>query len=271
MQAGQPAWSIRILIRDSHLFLDTIRARVYHSFMPRTARIVLPGLPHHVIQRGNNRQDVFFVDDDRRAYLEFLAAEAERHRLAILAYCLMTNHVHLVVVPHGERSLAAAVGRTHWLYSQYVNRLHNRTGHLWQNRFYSSPLEETHTQRACLYVERNPVRARMVRQPWRYAWSSAAAHVGDAPAAKWLDVDGWRSLCQTHRWRQQLLRLEDKDDVAPLRRALRTGRPLASDAMLAKFEKSLGRRLRPRPVGRPRKPATDRRNARRKSARKRAS
>ncbi|MEK6644184.1 MAG: hypothetical protein AABZ08_09760 [Planctomycetota bacterium] len=114
-------------------------------------------------------------------------------------------------------------------------------------------MEATHTQRACLYVERNPVRARRVRLPWKFAWSSAAAHVGDVPAPEWLDLPAWRSLCQPNRWRQQLLRPEAKDDVTPLRLALRSGRPLASDSMMAKIEKTLGRRLRPRPVGRPRK------------------
>jgi len=95
--------------------------------MPRVSRIVLPGRPHHVTQRGNNRQDVFFVDDDRRVYLGLLKEQAERFGLEILGYCLMSNHVHLVAVPAGEDSLAKAVGRTHFLYTQYVNRLHGRS------------------------------------------------------------------------------------------------------------------------------------------------
>ena len=95
--------------------------------MPRVSRIVLAGRPHHVTQRGNNRQDVFFVDDDRRVYLGLLKEQAERFGLEILGYCLMSNHVHLVAVPAGEDSLAKAVGRTHFLYTQYVNRLHGRS------------------------------------------------------------------------------------------------------------------------------------------------
>ncbi len=104
--------------------------------MPRMARIVIPGQPHHVVQRGNNRQDVFFVDDDRRAYLEFLREHCERFGFNVLGYCLMTNHIHLVGTPASEDSLAKAIGRTHFRYSQYVNRLHGRSGHLWQNRFF---------------------------------------------------------------------------------------------------------------------------------------
>jgi putative transposase len=219
--------------------------------MPRIARIVLPGLPHHVIQRGNNRLDVFFTDDDRRAYLELLAAQSARHGLALLAYCLMSNHVHLVAIPRGPVSLARAVGRTHWLYSQYINRLHRRSGHLWQNRFFSCPLDERHTWHACLYAERNPVRAGIVRLAWRYPWSSAAAHVGASPAPAWLDVAAWRSLCETRGWRRALQRPEDEHDTARLRRAIRRGRPLASDSFLSTLEHKLGRRLRPRAVGRP--------------------
>ena len=105
--------------------------------MPRVARIVIPGWPHHVVQRGNNRQDVFFVDDDCRAYLRFLCDQSARFGIHILGYCLMSNHVHIIAVPDGEDSLAKAIGRTHFLYAQYVNRVHGRSGHLWQNRFYS--------------------------------------------------------------------------------------------------------------------------------------
>ena len=99
--------------------------------MPRVARIVIPDVPHHITQRGNNRQDVFFVDDDRRVYPELLAAQAERFGLKLLGYCLMDNHVHLVATPAGEASLARAVGRTDFLYTQYVNRLHGRSGLSW--------------------------------------------------------------------------------------------------------------------------------------------
>src|SRR3989304_6265032 len=139
--------------------------------MPRVARIVVPGMPHHITQRGNNRQAVFFVDDDRRMYLALLKAQAEIHGGGVLGYCLMTNHVHLIGVPQREESLAKAVGRTHFLYSQYINRFHKRSGHLWQNRFFSCALDEVHLLRALAYVERNPVRAKLVRLAWQYEWS----------------------------------------------------------------------------------------------------
>ncbi len=100
--------------------------------MPRVARIIVPGVPHHVTQRGNNRQDVFFTDDDRETYLHVLASQATRHGMSICAYCLMSNHVHLVVVPAGETSLAKGVGRTNFVYTQYLHALHESSGHLWR-------------------------------------------------------------------------------------------------------------------------------------------
>ena len=122
------------------------------------ARIVAVGVPYHVTQRGNNRQDVFFVNDDRRCYLDLLREASRRFGLEVLGYCLMTNHVHLLVVPRNEDALALGIGRAHWWYSRYVNRLHGRSGHLWQGRFFSAPLEESHLWAALGYVERNPVR-----------------------------------------------------------------------------------------------------------------
>ena len=145
--------------------------------MPRTARIVIPGLPHHVTQRGNNRQDVFFSDADRKVYLELLGQQCETFGLAIDGYCLMTNHIHLIATPRDEGSLAKAVGRTNLYYTRYINRLHGRSGHLWQDRFFSCPLDDQYFWTAMIYVERNPVRANLVRKPWRCPWSSATAHV----------------------------------------------------------------------------------------------
>ena len=131
----------------------------YTRLMARQPRIVLPGVAHHVTQRGNNRQDVFFVDDDRRMYLSCLKESAALYGLEVFAFCLMTNHIHLVATPHTEDALARAIGPTHLMYAQYVHRLHRRLGHFWQNRFYSCPLDEAHAHNAAAYVELNPVRA----------------------------------------------------------------------------------------------------------------
>src|ERR1700749_4570045 len=146
--------------------------------MPRVGRIVIPGVPHHVTQRGNNRQDVFFVDDDRISYLKILGSQCRRYGVAILAYCLMTNHVHHLLIPKTSDALAKALGRTHWLYTQYINRLHGRSGHLWQNRFFSCAMDDEHTLLAARYAEKNPIRAGICRLARRWRWSSAAAHCG---------------------------------------------------------------------------------------------
>ena len=173
--------------------------------------------------------------------------------------------VHLIAVPQHEQSLAKAVGRTHFLYTQYVNRLHGRSGHLWQNRFYSSALDEEHFWTAMVYtclpgrrlsgrqVERNPVRARLVRRAWRYAWSSASPHLGLKDATGLLDMAKWRELLAGRHWREALVAPADEQVVAALRRSTSRGRPLGSDASLSKLERLLGRRVRPLPVGRPRK------------------
>ncbi|MGD2109963.1 MAG: transposase [Phycisphaerae bacterium] len=223
--------------------------------MPRVARIVLPGLPHHIVQRGNNRQDVFFVDDDYRVYLEMLRELAERHRLSIQGYCLMTNHVHLIATPPSPEALAKAVGRTNFRYAMYVNRLHQRSGHLWQNRFFSCALDEVHAWRALRYVERNPVRARLVRVAWRYWWSSAAEHCGCRRANKIALVDprAWQRTWDAGRWQQTLRETDDEETLSRLRLCTHRGRPLADDSFLSKLEHKLGRRLRPLPVGRPRR------------------
>ena len=222
--------------------------------MPRIARIVIPGCAHHITQRGNNRQDVFFVDDDRRLYLGLLAEECDARGLDILAYCLMSNHVHLIAVPRDEQSLAKGFGRTNFRYAQAVNRLHGRSGHLWQNRFYSCPLDGRHFWRAMCYVERNPVCAKMVRVAWRYPWSSAAAHCGkSADKTGLLDMAWWARKSPGRDWPACLQRRQDKTELAALRLCTHRGRPLGTDSFMSKLEKLVGRRLRPLPVGRPRK------------------
>ncbi len=259
--------------------------------MPRVARIVIPGFPHHITQRGNNRQDVFFVEDDRRVYLQTLFGQALRFGLDIEGYCLMTNHVHLIATPRRPDSLAKALGRAHYLYTLYVNRLHGRNGHLWQNRFFSCALDEGHYWTAMTYVELNAVRAGLARTAWRYEWSSAAAHCqpgasvlaagasgsadpvvvvegalagtavagGDAkessamPGAMSLDLRRWRELVRGRDWKEALGSVPTRQDLLDIRRCTHTGRPLGTDSWVAKLETALGRRLRPLPAGRPRK------------------
>jgi putative transposase len=221
--------------------------------MPRLARIVLKDVPHHITQRGNNQQDVFFVPDDRTVYLELLKEQSQRFDLDVLAYCLMTNHVHIIAIPRNDTALAKAVGRTHFLYTQYVNRMHGRSGHLWQNRFFSCPMDNQHLWKTMQYVETNPVRAKLVRKPWRYPYSSAGAHIDQADSTGVLDMKWWRGKCKQFDWKAILQKQQNKEQVNNIRRATSRGRPLAGDSFMSKLEKIAGRRLRPLSVGRPKK------------------
>ena len=237
--------------------------------MPRGARIVIPGLAHHVTQRGNNRHDVFFTDDDYRLYLAFLKDQADRFDFRVFGYCLMTNHVHLIGIPEDDRSLAKTIGRTHFCYSQTINRLHGRSGHLWQGRFYSCGLDEDHLWEALCYVERNPVRAGMAEQAWEWPWSSVRAHVegfcnhnemdryhetkSQSTTSGLLDMEWFRTRRDPTIWKQRLTKPEDENILTNLRTGTTRGRPLASDSFLSKLETKLNRRLRPKPRGRPRK------------------
>ena len=221
--------------------------------MPRQARVVIPGMPHHITQRGNNRQDVFFVDEDRIAYLDLLREQCEKYAVRVLGYCLMTNHVHLVATPAQEDSLNMAVGRTHFIYTQYINRLHGRSGHLWQGRFYSCPMDAGYAVAAMRYIERNPIRARITRVPWTYRWSSAGAHTGGLDQAQVLDLKTWHNLAEELNWKELLTDGDDAATLAAFRLNTQTGRPLANDSLLSKLEHTLGRRLRALPIGRPKK------------------
>ncbi|MEW5765497.1 MAG: transposase [Acidobacteriota bacterium] len=241
--------------QDNHLYYWAAcfgRFKLYNSAMPRLARIALPGVVHHVIQRGNNQQDVFFTEDDRQLYLDCIAFYAEKAGLALLGYCLMTNHVHLIVVPPQAEALASAVGRAHWRYSQEINRVHKRSGHLWQGRFFSCAMDEAHAYKALAYVERNPLRAGLVKRAWTYPWSSARFHVGLEAAPPWLDMKPWQRWTNAQSWKKELSRSTDRE-VEAIRSCTRRGRPLGDDRFLTETEVLLGRRLRRLPVGRPRR------------------
>jgi putative transposase len=143
----------------------------------RQARLVARDLPHHVIQRGNRRQKVFFERQDREFYLQLLEEKAGKYRVEVWAYCLMDNHVHLIVVPAEESSLARAIGETHKEYTRMINFREKWRGYLWEGRFKSFIVDEKYIYAVIRYVERNPVRAKMVRKAEDYEWSSAKMHV----------------------------------------------------------------------------------------------
>jgi len=221
--------------------------------MPRIARIVIPGLPHHVTQRGNHRQEVFLREEDRTIYLDLLQRQAAMHSLALLGYCLMTTHVHHLAVPALESSLARAVGMTHLRYTLQLNARKGWQGHLWQNRFYSCPTDESYCWRALRYLELNPWRAGIVEAPEDYPWSSAAVHLGLRPAPPWLDMTLWSAIWNPDTWRAFLFGDDAAEDLPILRSATALGRPLGASSFLDRLEAQTGQRLRAGKPGRPKK------------------
>ncbi|MBL7072016.1 MAG: transposase [Candidatus Omnitrophica bacterium] len=194
--------------------------------MPRIARAVAVGLPHHITQRGNFKQAIFGDDDDRRRYLYWVKKYSVEHDLEILAYCLMFNHVHFIVVPNRLDSLAEVFKTAHMRYSQYFNKKMNRSGHLWQGRFYSCILDEFHLIAAARYVELNPVRANIVEKPWEWGWSSARVHTNRGSSQILLnDLFKYMDM-QPVAWRDYIGLKENEEEVERIRKHTRTGKPL---------------------------------------------
>jgi putative transposase len=215
------------------------------------ARVVVPGVAHHVTQRGNRRGDVFFSDADRRRFLGLLREYSQDCGLELLAYCLMTNHLHLVVVPEHENSLARVLKPVNLCYAQYVNRTQGWCGRLWQERFYSCPMDPSHTLVAVRYVERNPVRAGLVPGAEDYPWSSAAGHTGSKVDSLLSDQHGL--LSGIDNWSDWLKAEDETETVTRLKLYTRTGRPLGNETFTQFIELKTGRELRPKPHGRPRR------------------
>ncbi len=206
--------------------------------MPRNARCVEPGLAYHVTQRGSNRQRVFFCASDYRMYLSLVRGELEDAGVRVLAYCLMTNHVHWVVVAGRADSLAVLFRRVHGRYAQYLNTRRHRSGHLWQQRYFSCPLSDSHLWIALRYVEQNPCRAMMVRFPEEYRWSSAAPHLSGSPdRGGILDWEYWKRSGGMETWRAMHATADDSPErVMLLRRCTYAGRPFGEEEFVERLE-----------------------------------
>jgi putative transposase len=220
--------------------------------MPRIHRIQVPDVPYHVTQRGNARQQVFFETQDYALYLDLLSRASEAAGLRVWAYCLMPNHVHLLVLPTGENSLAQAMCRTHADFARYFNLRNRACGHVWQARYFSTPLDDAHLWQAMAYVERNPVRASLVPHAEEYAWSSA--RLRRSGAAGLVDLAVWERQYDWHRWKKVLeTSIAEEAFGQRLQETSRRGRPLGDPAFVQDLERRCGRKLLPLPVGRPKK------------------
>ena len=221
--------------------------------MARLPRIVIPDAPHHVTQRGNRRMPVFFGDDDRSEYLRLVAGAAAGSGTSCLAWCLMDNHVHFILVPAHEDGLRATLGEAHRRYTRMVNFREGWRGHLFQGRFASYPMDDAHLMAAVRYVENNPVAAKMVKRAEDWRWSSAKSHAQGRRAQ--LDpltdlaalegaVKNWRGMLR-HGLEAGGVDAEGERVAETIEARLRTGRPLAAADWIERQEARVGRPLRP--------------------------
>jgi len=228
--------------------------------MPRKARIVVPNTPHHIVQRGHNKQVVFVSDDDCRYYLENVFEWKEQLNCKVYAWCLMTNHIHLIINPGNEvDNLGKLMKRLAGKQTRYINRLEKRTGSLWEGRYKSSPIEtDAYLLACCRYVELNPVRAKMVEKPEEYRWSSYQEKIGLKEQDK-MDADAcYLSLGETQeqrmaRYKQWVESEVSEQEIKSIREAMQRGHPTGSPLFTEVIEKKLDIRLSLNKPGRPRK------------------
>jgi putative transposase len=214
----------------------------------RFARVVVPGWPHHVTQRGNRRQQTFFRDGDYLLYLDLLKRFAPRAGVEVWGYCLMPNHVHLILTPATKDALRAAMSEVHQRYTRAINARERWTGFLWQGRFASFPMDESYFLMCARYVALNPVRAGLTQRAEEWPWSSTRAHLRAAD-------DGVVTVAPLLRRVRDVAVFFQTDVAAEGRKALRaasmTGRPLGAAEWIKALEKAEGRALRARGPGRP--------------------
>jgi putative transposase len=221
--------------------------------MARLARVVAAGVPHHVTQRGNRRQPVFFGDEDYAAYRALLAEGCQAAGVEVWGYCLMPNHVHLVLTPGNEDGLRVALAEAHRRYSRRVNFREGWRGYLWQGRFASVPMDEAHLMACARYVELNPVRAGLVERAEAWPWSSARAHLAGRNDGL---VQVGPMLDRAPDWGAFLTAGLSEAEHRAIQGGERTGRPLGSDGFVADLEQRLGRTLAKQKPGRKAKPAS---------------
>src|ERR1700691_1360548 len=217
--------------------------------MARLPRVIAVDGPHHVTQRGNGRRFILDSDTDRRVYLDLLKQSLALHGVAMMGYCLMSNHVHLVLVPGRAESLGLALKHAHGRYASYWNAIHHSSGHVWQGRYYSCPLDEPHVWEALRYTELNPLRAGLVPKAESWPWSSAGSHCGTEPADASLALEMWRSRWTSSDWRNYLAAGELESRLAVIRQRTHTGRPLGDAEFTHSMEKIAQRRLAPQKRG----------------------
>jgi len=220
--------------------------------MPRIARIVGIGYPHHIIQRGNNRQNIFFDQEDRRLYLKWLEKYSLECGCTVHAYCLMSNHVHLLVVPQYNYSLAKTMQKLSLRFTQYINKKYKRTGRLWECRFYSALVDkESYLWSIGRYIERNPVRAKIVNKPEEYQWSSAKANITGKEIGFIKPI--WQDDTEREEYIAFLNNPDKEEEIEIIEKSTVSGKPIGTEEFLNQMVDTLGITINTRPKGRPRK------------------
>lgn len=221
--------------------------------MARQARIVLPDTAHHVTQRGNRGEKIFFEKADFETYVELLHEQCEDKGVSIQAYCLLPNQIHIIATPRDERALATAIGETHRRYTVHINTKNNWRGHLFQDRFFSYATDERYMLRAARFIENLPVVSGIAPRADSYLWSSARSHIRLVDNTLIKDKAVLKSMPD---WAAFLDRPMDAGEMESIRLHLQTGRPRGSDGFLDAVEQTIGRAVRPQKRGRKPKSAT---------------
>lgn len=215
--------------------------------MARQARIVLSNNAHHITQRGNRGENIFFEKADYQTYIDTLLEQCERFKISLYSYCLLPNQIHLIAEPQDAPMMARAIGETHRRYTNIINKRQGWSGHLFQNRFFSYPMDEQNTLRAVRFIETLPVTLNIAPKPENYLWSSAKSRI------KVIEnnfLKAFRSFHVVHNWAEYLNRPMDTNELNKIQLHLQTGRPRGSDLFLDNIELKIGRSVRPKKRGR---------------------
>jgi putative transposase len=210
--------------------------------MARLARLVVPGLPHHVTQRGNGRQKVFYTDSDYQLYLKLLTEAANLAEVTCMGYCLMPTHLHIILVPKTEDGLRECLAKANRAYAGIINGRRKVTGHFWQGRYGSTAMDDAHLYEALRYVLMSPVKAKLADKPEQWRWSSAQAYLKGKPDGLTQTKAVLRVIGDVRAY------LGGKPDEKRLKRLLAAGtigRPAAEEDFIAELERQTGRTLRP--------------------------
>ena len=228
--------------------------------MARLQRVVLPGYPLHMMVRGHNSQDIFTTDEEKKSYLEWLRDAAREYELAIHAYALMPNHVHILATPKTSLSASKVMQSIGRRYAQLFNLTHGSSGTVWEGRFKSCLIDpDAYFLMVQKYIEQNPVRAGLVQKPEEWAWSSYQHHAGSETIPWISDHSSYWAIANTPferqmAWQKTVLEPLGSNDIEKVSKHLSYGWPLGSDVFLKQLASKTSRPLQPRLAGRPKKP-----------------